>query len=213
MTEAPIQESTVALLQSGLADLRQLPDRGLVPVREIGIAVAELLRQVEFELRGQLGGLLDGFRLISKAVFYLRRGQQDGLVVAAPLLLAALERGAAADGDEDVLERDTAAVVRVDVARRDRPDAEHLRELAQMRVPARVTALVRTLQLDVETVAAERLREPGRRVRVADGEPVASAAREASEPHVQLLEECLFEARWLRLAVRAVARVRVRGGQ
>ena len=134
-------------------------------------------------------------------------------MVAAPLPLAALERGAAADGDEHVLERGAAAVVRVDVARRDRPDAERGGEVAQVRVAARVAALVRALQLDVEAVAAEGAREPRRRVRVADGEPVARAAGEADEPLVQLLEQRLVEPRRQRLAVRRVAGVRVRRRQ
>ena len=134
-------------------------------------------------------------------------------MVAAPLPLAALERGAAADGDEHVLERGAATVVRVDVSRRDRLDAERGGELAQLRVAARVAALVRALQLDVEAVAAEGAREPRRRVRVADGEPVARAAGEADEPLVQLLEQRLVEPRRQRLAVRRVARVRVRRGQ
>ena len=134
-------------------------------------------------------------------------------MVAAPLLLAALERGAAADGDEDVLERGAAAVVRVDVSRRDRRDAERLRELAQARVAARVAALVRTLQLDVEAVAAERAREPHRGVRVAHREAVPRAAGEADEAVVQLLQQGLIEPWRRRLAVRRVARVRVRRRQ
>ena len=46
-------------------------------------------------------------------------GSEHGLVVAAPLRLAAVERGAAADRDERVLERGAARVVGVDVAGRD----------------------------------------------------------------------------------------------
>ena len=134
-------------------------------------------------------------------------------MVAAPLLLAALERGAAADGDEHVLEHGSPPVVGVDVARRDRPDAERGGEVAQERVPARVPAFVRALQLDVEAVAAEGACEPGGRVRVADREAVASAAREADEPLVLLLEQRLVELRRPGLAVRRVARVRVRRRQ
>ena len=110
-------------------------------------------------------------------------------MVAAPLALAALERGAAADGDEDVLERGAATVVRVDVSRRDRPDAERLGELAQLRVAARVAALVRALQLDVEAVAAEGTRKrapprsgrgpPARRVRSRRGRRARRSAPRA----------------------------------
>ena len=45
-------------------------------------------------------------------------------MVAAALGLAAVERAPVADGDEDVLERGTAQIVRVHVSRDDRPDAE-----------------------------------------------------------------------------------------
>ena len=134
-------------------------------------------------------------------------------MVAAPLLLAALERGAAADGDEDVLQRGAAAVVGVDVSRRDGLDAERLRELAQARVAPRVAALVRPLQLDVEAVAAEGAREPHRGVRVAHREAVARAAGETDEAVVQLLQLSLVKAWRRRLAVRRVARVRVRRGE
>src|SRR5581483_5746884 len=64
----------------------------------------------------------------------------------------------------------TTAGVRVDVARGDRRDVQRLGEVAELRVPARVAALVRPLQLDEEARAAERAGELRRRVRVADGE-------------------------------------------
>ena len=186
-------EVAVALRERALADAAQLDDRRLVPVREVRVAVAELLGQVELEALGQPGGLLDGFSFVRKAVTHLLRRQEDGLVVAAPFPLAALERGAAADGDEHVLERSAAAVVCVDVTGRDRADAERGGEVAQVRVAAFVAALVRALQLDVEAVASEGAREPCCRVRSADREPVARAAGEADESLVQLLEQRLVE--------------------
>ena len=64
--------------------------------------------------------------------------------------------------------------------------AEVLREVAQVRVPPRIAALERPLQLDVEAVAAERLRQPRGAVRVAQPEPLARAAGEADEPLVEL---------------------------
>jgi hypothetical protein len=76
-------------------------------------------------------------------------------VVASALALAAVERGAAADRDEDVLQRGAAGVVRVDVAGRDRTDVQRFREVSQGGVPPRVAALVRALELDEEVVAAE----------------------------------------------------------
>jgi hypothetical protein len=206
-------EARVALDERALADAAELDDRRLGPVREVGVAVAELLRQVELEPLGELACAENGVAIIGKAVEHFVRRQEDGLVVAASLLLAALERGAAADGDENVLERNAAAVVRVDVPRGDRLDAERVGEVAQACVPARVAALEGALQLDVEAVAAECVRQPRRRVRIAHGKAVARAARKTDEPLVQLLEQCLVEPRRRRLAVRRVSRVRVRGGQ
>ncbi len=116
-------------------------------------------------------------------------------MVSAALALAAFERRPVADGDERILERRAPQMVRVDVAGRDRRDAQIGCEVAQERVPARVSALVRTLELDEEAVASERAREPGGGVRVADGEAVARAAGEADEAVVQLLEQGLVERR------------------
>ena len=103
--------------------------------------------------------------------------------------------------------------MRVHVAGRDRAHVQRLREVAQRRVSSRVAALVRPLQLDEEVVVAKGSREPRRRVRVADGKPVARAAGEADEPVVQLLEQALVEARRQRLTPFFRPRVRVRCGQ
>src|SRR6185437_11171733 len=124
-------EVAVALRERALADAAELDDRRLGAVGEVRIAVAELLRQVELEPLGQLGGTPDGIAVIGEPVEHLLRREEDGLVVPAPFLLAALERGAEADGDEHVLERDAAAIVRVDVTRRDRLDAERGGKVAQ----------------------------------------------------------------------------------
>ena len=121
-------------------------------------------------------------------------------MVAAPLALAAVERGAAADRDEHVLERRAAGVVRVHVAGGDRAHAKRLGEVAERRVAARVAALVRALQLDEEAVAPERAGEPRGGVRVEHREPVPRAAGEADEPFVQLLEQAQVERRRQRLA-------------
>ena len=71
--------------------------------------------------------------------------------------------------------------MRVHVAGGDRRHAEVLREIAQQRRAAGVAALERPLQLDEEAVAAERLRQPGGAVRVAQAEAIAGAAGEADE--------------------------------
>ena len=102
-------------------------------------------------------------------------------------------------------------MVGVRVAGDDRLDAERLGEVAQGRVAARVAALERALELDVEPARAERAGEPGGGVRVAHGEPVAGAAGEADEPLVQLLEQRLVERGLARLVL-ASRRPRVRPG-
>ena len=102
-------------------------------VGEVGVAVAELLRQVELEPLGDLDRACDGVAVVGEALEHLGRREQDALVVAAPLALAAVERGAVADRDEHVLERRSPRVVRVDVAGRDGRHAERLGEVAQER--------------------------------------------------------------------------------
>ena len=115
-------------------------------------------------------------------------------MVAAPLALARLERGAVTDRDEDVLQRRPARMVCVDVAGDDRRCAEVLGEVAQEPVPVRVTALERALELDEEAVS-EGACELHRRIRIAHAEPVARAAGEADEPVVRLSEERGIERR------------------
>jgi hypothetical protein len=83
-------------------------------------------------------------------------------------------------------------MVRVHVAGDDGGCADVLGEIAQERVPLRVTALERALELDVEAVA-EGPREPHGDVRVAHAEPVARAAGEADEALVRLREKRRIE--------------------
>ena len=138
---------------------------------------------------------------------------QDALAVAAPLLLAAVEGGAAADRDERVLEERAPCRVGVHVAGGDGGDAEVLGEVAQGRVAPHVTALVRPLQLDEEALAAEGAGKPGGGVRVLHREAVAGAAREADEAVGVLLDEALGHGGSKRLTVLAArlpgARVRL----
>ena len=128
-----------------------------------------------------LGGAPDGVAVDREELEQLCGRAQDALAVAAPLVLARLERGAAADRDEHVLQRRAARVVRVDVAGRDGRHAQVLGEVAEERVPAGVAALEGALELDVEAVRPKASREPRGRVRVADAEPVARTAGEADE--------------------------------
>ena len=203
----------VALRERALAHAAQLDDRRLVAVGEVGIAVAELLGQVEAEAVRELDGARDGVAVVREAVGDVTGCGEHALVVAAPLALAAVERGAAADRDEDVLQRRRDDVVRVRVAGDERRHAQRRREIAQRGVAPRVAALVRPLQLDEEVLASEDVREPRRRVRIADGEPVPRAPGEADEPLVQLLEQRRLERRRQRLASLLRPRPRMRRGE
>src|SRR5207244_6377853 len=84
-------------------------------------------------------------------------------------------------------------MVSVHVAGRDRLHAEALGEVAEELAPPPVAALVRTLQLDVEAVAAERVRQPCRGIRIADRDAVARAAGKADQSVAQLLQQRLVE--------------------
>ena len=104
--------------------MRELHDRRLGTVGEVGVPVAELLGQVEPQPVGELDRERDCGTILREAFDDLRRREQDALVVATTLGLAAVERAPVADGDEDVLERRAAQIVRVHVSRDDRPDAQ-----------------------------------------------------------------------------------------
>src|SRR5262249_59410352 len=129
----------------------------------------ELLRQVEAQPFGELDGARDGGAVLREALDDLAGREQDALVVAAPFGLAPVEGAAVADGDQDVLQRRAPGMVRVDVAGDERGDAELLCEPAKCGVASCVAAFVRTLQLDEEAVAPERVREPCGGVGIPDG--------------------------------------------
>src|SRR5438105_3145913 len=80
---------------------------------------------------GARRGAGDGGAVVREALGGGVRREQHRLVVAAALALAAVERRAAADRHERVLERRPARVVRVRVAGDDRVDAKRLGEVAQ----------------------------------------------------------------------------------
>ena len=178
--------AAVALGDCGLADRGELLDGRLLAVREVRVAVPELLRQVELEPLREHGASLRRGAVEGEALEHLLRRPQVALAVPAPLGLAALERRAAADRDEDVLQERAAGMVRVDVPGRDRLDAEVLGEVAQEAEPPRVASLERPLELDEEALPAERPRQTRRGVRVEEAEAASRAAGEADEALVQL---------------------------
>src|SRR5215212_4894245 len=195
--------TAVALVESAVADARELDVGGVGPVGEVRVAVAELLREVELEPLGELDGARDGVAVVGETVADVRGVEQDALAVSSAFTLAALERGAVLDRHERVLERRSRDVMRVRVSGDDGRDAECLGEVAKPGVPTCVASLVRALELDVEAVAPEGGGEPGGRVRVVDAEAVTCAARQADEALVELLEQRLVERRRQQLGLPA----------
>src|SRR2546430_7064244 len=185
--------SAIAFLERLLADPGELRDRRLALYGEIRIAVAEILVQIELEPFGELSAPFDRVPVVRKKLRALGRRPQKALPVAAPLRLAAVERRAVLDGDERVLQRRPRARMRMDVAGRNRLDAERLGQLAQHGVATSVASLERTLKLDEKAVAAKGPRQPCRSVRVPHREPMTRAARQTDEPFVQALQRLLLE--------------------
>ena len=205
----------IAVLERAHADVCELHDRRLRTVGEVRIAIAELLREVEAEPLGELDGARHCGAILRETLDDLTRREQDAFVVAAPLGLAAVQRAAVTDGDEDILQRRAARVMCMHVTGHERRHAERLGELAQGGVAASVPTLVRPLQLDEEALASEGPGEPLGGVRIADGKAVARAAGETDEPFVELLEQALVEGgvrRRLRLLPRR-AGMGMRGGE
>src|SRR6478752_326164 len=98
--EQPLVAWWIAVGEGVVADLGKLADRGLVAVGEVGIAVAELHGEIELELLRDLDGAGGGGRVdAGEELGRVCRRPQDALAVAAPFLLAAVERGAATDRD------------------------------------------------------------------------------------------------------------------
>ncbi len=169
----------VALGKDALAGLPQASSGRVDAVGEVGVAVAELLGEVEAAARGDLARA--GDRVGGQPLGTLGRGAQHRLVVAATLPLGAVERAARADRDERVLQSRTAGMVGVDVTGRHRRHPERAGKCAECGVAAHVAALEGPLELDVEG-PRKRLREHRRAGRVDHADTVPRAARQADDP-------------------------------
>src|SRR5947199_9079139 len=90
----------VAFREGAVTHSSELRDRGLAVLREVGIAVAEILIQVEPELFRELPASLDRIPVVRKELRDLGRRPQKALAVPPPLGLAAVERSAVPDGHE-----------------------------------------------------------------------------------------------------------------
>src|SRR5262245_21121592 len=65
-----------------LADVSELAVGRFEPLREVRVAIAELLGQVEGQPGRELGGAEDGVPVVGEAVEHLPWREQDALVVA-----------------------------------------------------------------------------------------------------------------------------------
>ena len=182
----PVGGAPVAALELLAADAREGGLGGLAGVREVGVGVPQVLREVEAAAVGHRRRRPD--RIRGKPGRGLGGRAQHRLVVPAPLGLAPLEGGARADRDEGVLEERAPRRVGVHVAGRHRPHAQPVGQLPEQPVPARVAAHVRAHDLDREPVPPEDIAQPpGQRLGLPEpalgDEPgdraVACAAREA----------------------------------
>src|SRR5512133_4186599 len=190
---AELVASRIAPLEGAVTDVRKLDDRRLRAVRGVGVAVAELLCQVEAKPLGELDGAGNRSTVLRKTLHHFRRREQDALVIATALGLATVEGAAVTDGDENVLQGCPPQMVRMDITGDDRPDAKRLGKIAQACIATRVATLVRTLELDEEALAAECVGQSRGSIRVAHRESVPRAAGEADEPVIQLFEQALVQ--------------------
>ena len=174
----------VARLEAGAGDLGE---RAIaVVVLGAGVAVAEVVREVERQRLGEPGGLRDRVGMVREARGHRRGRGQDVRVVAAPQRLGRVERRVLAHGDERVLQARAHRRVRVDVAGRHAGHAQALRERGEAAVQRAVVAGERPLELHPERVTAERREQAAHRRLVADA--AAGAAAQADEALRVLLD-------------------------
>jgi hypothetical protein len=143
----------VALLQAHAAELRQVAV-GLRALRA-GVAISQVLRQVEGDALRHPAGLLHSLRVIGEAEPHLIRRRQRVRGVAAALGLALVEGLAQPHRHQRVLEGCALARVRVDVARCNRGHPQPLRQLGEQAVAAEVAAGEGALELHPQAVGAE----------------------------------------------------------
>ena len=148
----------VALGDEVAAELGQAAGGG----RVLGprVAVAEVTREVEPEAIGEAARLVHGLGVVAEALGHGgRRGQRVG-GVTAPGGLRLVEGGAAAHGNEGVLEERALAGMGVHVAGGYARHPERGGELHQIAVAPAVVAGERPLELDAQALGPERPAEP-----------------------------------------------------
>ena len=203
--QAPL--AGVALLEARGADACER--RVGLRVLGAGVAVAEVLREIEAQRVGQTRALGDRVGVVGEAGGHrLGRGEHVR-VVAAAQRLGRVERAVLADRHERVLQAGAPERVRVDVAGGHARHAEPGGQRGQAAVERAVVTVEGALQLDPERVVPEDPQQAAHRRLVAHA--VARAATEADEPRRVGLEVVEPDRRGAEdPAARVVARVRVR---
>ena len=211
----------VAELEAAAADLGQ----GAVGlgILRAGVAIAELVAEVEAQPLGEPRRLGDGLGVVGEAGRHLRRRGEHRARVAAPLGLALLERRVRAHGDERVLELGPArgrGRGRCRWRRCATPSSSA--SSASRRLRARSRRQKRPLELDPEALAPEARQQPARErlgpprlaALPAPGHgAVAGAAGEADEPLVALEQRSERQRGGEGVAIDLRARLGVRLGQ
>ena len=183
-----------------------------VVVVGVGIAVAEVLGQVEGQRLRQPPRLGHRIGMVLKARGHRRRRGQHVGVVAPAQRLGGIQRRVLADRHEGVLQARALARVGVDVAGRHARHAQPPGQRGQAAVERPVMTREGALQLDAQAVGPEGLQQPAHRRLVAHAALRATA--QADEP-LRMLEHVLQRhrrvAREARLA--RLARVGMGAGQ
>ncbi len=184
----------VALLEPDAADLRQLAV-GRAVLRA-GVAVAEVLGEVETQPLSQPPALGDSLGMLAEAIGHPLRRREHVRAVAAPGRLGLVERRAQPHGHHRVLKGGAVSGVRMDVSSGDAGHFEPLGQLGQQPVAPAVVAPEGPLELDPEALRPKGAQEPSRPRSRLDGpvvhqtghSTVARAARQADDPLRVLLE-------------------------
>ena len=108
----------------------QLHDRRLRPVGEVGIAVAELFRQVEPQAVGELDRARNRSAVVGKALDHVPQARRERTRGCRAVRARTRRATCGSERQRGRPEASSARVMRVDIAGRDRLHLQHLREIA-----------------------------------------------------------------------------------
>ena len=187
-----------------------------------GIAVAELLGEVEAQALGEALGLGDRLGVLGEARRHRRRRGKGRGRVAAAVGLGLLQRLAAADRNQRVLQRRPPAVVSMDVAGGDAGNPKPLGEQRQPTIASPIPPPVGPLQLDPKPIPPEGPKQPPSQplplgsvppLERPRSDPVPSTPGEADQPLRMLLHLLESRPRLRRGPPGVVPRMRVGRGK